>query len=187
MGKDSLYRRPSIATDAYVDQDLAMRALLEDRAMLVGFIRAIVGTRTLAEDVFQELAILVMRKHAEIPNAEAFPGWIRRAARFEARNALRKHGREHVAISEDVAELIERQPPDSLSSNQHIEALERCIKLLSPAARNLITLKYHQGQSGDEMSNSLGKPLNTIYVSLSRIHKALGQCVKSRVTGAADV
>jgi RNA polymerase sigma-70 factor, ECF subfamily len=170
-----------------VDPDPAMRALLEDRAPLVGFIRAIVGSRSLAEDVFQELAILVMRKHADIPNPEAFPGWIRRAARFEARNALRKHSREHLAISEDVAELFERQAPEPIPTNLHIEALERCIELLSPAARTLVKLKYHQGQTGEEMSDHLGKPLNTIYVSLSRIHKALGQCVKSRLPGVVDV
>lgn len=169
-----------------MDQDLAMRSLLEERARLVGFIRAIVGSRSLAEDVFQELAILVMRKHSDIPNADTFAGWIRRAARFEARNALRKHDREHLAISEDVAELIERQAPEPIPVNRHIEALERCTELLSPAARTLVKLKYHQGRSGEEMSEQLGKPLNTIYVSLSRIHKALGLCVKSRLSGVAD-
>ena len=67
---------------AGLDQETAMRCVLAQEPLLLGFLRAIVGSRQVAEDLFQDLVVLVMRKHAEIPNADAVPGWTRRAARF---------------------------------------------------------------------------------------------------------
>jgi DNA-directed RNA polymerase specialized sigma24 family protein len=54
--------------------------LLEMRhPLLLVYIRAIVGARQPCEDILQEAAMICLRKHDEIPDDEAFEGWIRRA------------------------------------------------------------------------------------------------------------
>ncbi len=76
-----------------LDQDTALRLLLDHRGMLLGYVNSIVRDQHLAEDVFQEVSLLVVRKHRGIPARESFPGWVRRAARLEALSALRRKRR----------------------------------------------------------------------------------------------
>lgn len=39
--------------DAGLDQETALRGILSQEPLLLGFVRAIVGSRTLEEDIFQ--------------------------------------------------------------------------------------------------------------------------------------
>ena len=45
-----------------LDQASALRLLLANRSMLLGYINAITGDPTLTEDVFQEVSLVVMNK-----------------------------------------------------------------------------------------------------------------------------
>ena len=163
-----------------------MRLLLEQQTVLTGYIRAMVGSRQLAEDVFQDLAMLVMRKASEIPNPEAFSGWIRRAARWEARNAMRKNGRERVMVDEDILDLIDREAqavPSGPGEDPRLAALDGCVQKLSPSARALLKMRYTDELSGDEMAGRTGRPAPSIYVTMCRIHRTLELCVKERLAG----
>ena len=65
-------------------QDQAMRSLLAQRGQLIGYIGAIVGDPHLAEDVFQEVALVVMRKSPVHEHEAGFSAWVRTVARYEA-------------------------------------------------------------------------------------------------------
>lgn len=168
-----------------MDQDEAMRLFVEQRAPLLGFLRAIVGSRERAEDLLQDLAVLLLRKHADIPNPEAFPGWIRRAARFEARNAMRRV--RAVELDEAALDALEAAWAPAWAGGKdggedvRIAALERCLAGLSPTARRLVELRYRQGLDCAALAERLGRPLNTVYVGLSRLHRALEDCIRGRL------
>jgi RNA polymerase sigma-70 factor (ECF subfamily) len=148
-------------------------------------VRAIVGSRTLAEDIFQDLVVLVMRKHAEIPNAAALPGWSRRAVRFLALKALEKRARERPVMDEELIALIERAVEDDgePAVDPYLSALGACRDKLSAPARELLALRYEQGIPGEQIAERLGRPLNTVYVTISRLHRTLADCIRARVRG----
>lgn len=161
-----------------------MRGVLGDEARLVGYVSAIVGNRTLAEDVFQDLVLLVMRKHAEIPDRAALPGWTRRAARFLALKALDKRARERPAMDAELIDLLDRtwtEDGHDQAGDPYLDALRNCSAALPPHSRELLALKYEQGISGQEMADRLGRPINTIYVTLTRLHRSLEDCIRSRL------
>jgi RNA polymerase sigma-70 factor (ECF subfamily) len=168
-----------------LDQETALRGILAEEPLLLGFVRAIVGSRTLAEDIFQDLVVLVMRKHAEIPNAAALPGWSRRAVRFLALKALEKRARERPVMDEELIALIERAVEDDgeVAVDPYLSALSACREKLSPAARELLALRYEQGIPGEQIAERLGRPLNTVYVTISRLHRTLADCIRTRVRG----
>ncbi|MBA3939504.1 MAG: sigma-70 family RNA polymerase sigma factor [Planctomycetes bacterium] len=171
------------AMDA-LDQETAVRGVLSDEPRLVGYVRAIVGDRSTAEDVFQDLVMLVMRKHADIPDLAALAGWTRRAARFLALKALEKRARERPVMDSELLDLLDGTWEDGGHDHAgapYLEALRQCCAALPPHAQELIALKYTQGISGQEIATRLGRPLNTVYVTLTRLHRGLEACVRARL------
>ena len=89
-----------------LDHDTCVRLLIRERVKLIGYIRAIVGHTDTAEDVFQQLSVLVLNKHDEIESTDHFMGWMRRAARLESLNTVRKIKRAPLSLDPGVAEML---------------------------------------------------------------------------------
>ncbi len=156
-----------------------MRLFVEQRHQVLAFARAIVGDWEIAEDVLQDLAILVMNKHDEIDDDTRFAGWIRVAARFEALSQLRQ--RKRTTLSDHaIAQLTETWPEANDPGEDRLATLRRCLEHLTPTGRKLVELRYDRGLSCAELAHELGRPLNTIYVGLTRVHRALATCMGAR-------
>lgn len=166
-----------------MDRDRVSGLFEERRHPLLVYIRAIVGGRQAAEDILQEAALVVLRKHDEVPDGEAFEGWVRRVCRFEALKHLDRHRREHAAAPERLAELAESELSEAAAEtgDARLAALRACVERLPPASRELIRLRYGDEHPGEEIARRLGRPVNTVYVTLCRLHKALADCVRVRL------
>jgi RNA polymerase sigma-70 factor (ECF subfamily) len=167
--------------------DVALARLYRQRPQLLAYIRAIIGDSHLAEDVLQELALLMVRKVAELPE-EAIDGWLRRAARFIALNAARRaHNRRLEPL--DVATLDRLEAHwDAWDEDRRIglrTALRDCLERLPRQARTLIERRYAEGWSADAEAPDAGGTLNALYQRLGRIHRTLAACVRQRLGGGA--
>ena len=167
-----------------LSQNELLQLLLAHRAMLMGYVSLIVGDSHLAEDVFQEVALVVMNKGRAVTSAEGFPAWARTVARYKALNARKNRQRTPLALDEDLIDLLEDQwhagdaaPPSAVPN-----ALRECLERLSPQSRKLIELRYGHNLSGTALSERVGQQLNTVYVALSRIYRTLSNCVKLRLS-----
>ncbi len=136
----------------------------------------------LAEDVFQEVAVLAVRKRAEIRDERHFLGWMRLASRHQALKVLRRR-QHHLLLDETLLDRLEEQwaEQDRDASADLLEALRYCLEQLSPYAQNLVKLRYAEGVSGERLAEVVDRSLNTVYVALSRIHRSLGDCIKQRL------
>ena len=169
------------------DQEhLLLRAVLGERLKLLAFLRSIVRRRDLAEDLFQDLCVLVLQKADQIPDLARLPAWLRTAARQLAMNALRKLGNRNLPLGEKVAELMEPhwRKMDPASGSSMGDALEACLAALSEPSRQLLKKRYTDGCSGEELSRQLGRPIGSLYTTFSRIHKKLAECILRRVPAA---
>jgi RNA polymerase sigma-70 factor, ECF subfamily len=95
--------------EGLMDANNLVRALIRDRAGLLGYIWAIVRDTHLADDVFQDVTVLAMERAAEIKDESHLLLWARRAARFKSLEALRKRTRQTIPLDEDVLELLEAE------------------------------------------------------------------------------
>jgi RNA polymerase sigma-70 factor, ECF subfamily len=166
------------------DHDLAIKSLLAQRASLLGYIRAIVGNPHLAEDIFQEVALVVVKKASAITDEAHFSAWVRKAARFEALSALRKQ-RSDQSFDDGLLDLIDDQWAKSEQAQPTapaLTALRACMEALPSNSRRLVELRYQEQRSGEQMAEALSRPINTVYVTLSRIHKSLAECVRARLS-----
>ncbi len=166
-----------------MDRDQAVQLLDERRPVLLVYIRAIVGARQPCEDILQEAAMICLRKYEEIPDPAAFEGWIRRVCRFEALKHLERNRRERPAEAEQLAILADSEITSAAEdiAGRRLQALRGCVERLPPASQKLVQLRYADEHPGEEIARRLGKPINTVYVTLCRLHKALAECVRQRL------
>ncbi len=164
-----------------MDRARAAELLESRRPLLLVYIRAIVGARQPCEDILQEAAVICLRKHDEIPDDAAFEGWIRRVCRFAALKHLERHRREHATTAERLAILAESELTEAAEdvAADRLAALRGCLERLPAHARKLIHLRYVEECPGEEIARQLGRPINTVYVTLSRLHKTLADCVRT--------
>jgi RNA polymerase sigma-70 factor (ECF subfamily) len=172
-----------------LDHDNCLRLLIRERVKLIGYIRAIVGDVHTAEDVFQQVSVLVLKKLNEIQDADHFMGWMRRAARLEALNAARKSDRQPLTLDNSVAELLapQWQRYDAVESSDLIEALRACLVKLTPNARQLVEMRYHDDLTSSQIAEKLSRKTATVYQAISRAHQALAECVRDQSDSTGEV
>ena len=163
-----------------MDQPTLIRALLRDRAKLHAFIWAMVQNDDLAEDVLQEVMVLVLEKRDKIRDEAHLPAWSRRAARLTAMAALRKKRGNPIPLDNRVLDLLEEEwdKLDRVESSSVADALRTCLAKLTPRSATLIRMRYAEGLKSGQIAAQLKQDVNTIYVALGRIHQALAACVK---------
>jgi RNA polymerase sigma-70 factor (ECF subfamily) len=166
-----------------MDRDSVVRLLVSERMKLLAWIRAMVRDEHLAEDVLQDVSIVAVNKCEEIRDARGFPAWARQVARYKALHILRERRSAPIFLDERTLALLERhwQTYDFPASGDLKDFLRECLELLSPDARELIRLRHQEGKSGAFSAEVLGRPLNTVYVTLSRAYSKLADCIRKRL------
>lgn len=160
-----------------------MRLLIAERGKVLAYIRSIVRREHLAEDVFQEISILALRKQADIHDEGHFLRWVRTAARLEAMNAVRRAKRRELTLDDGVLDDLEShwQQHDAAPDARRSAALAECMSQLSPAAQRLVRERYESGRSVIELAKGMGRPVDSLYVAISRIYRTLSDCVSRRM------
>lgn len=112
----------------------------------------------LAEDAAQVVFLLLARRAPSLLRLDSLAGWLFRAARFCARNALRQERRRKVHEQEVMADMTRAHlngPP--LPSWDHLEPLlNAALAALRPQEQEVVLLRYLEGASWRETAARLG-------------------------------
>lgn len=112
----------------------------------------------IAEDVTQVVFLLLARRAPSLLRVDSLAGWLFRAARFSARNALRQERRRRVHEQEVIADMTQAHfngPP--ISSWSLLEPLiNAALASLRPHEQELVLLRYLEGASWRETAARLG-------------------------------
>ena len=132
------------------------------QAPLYRYIFSLVGTHALAEDILQEVFLLIYRKLIWLREPELFRPWVYRIATREAFKHLKRERRwSDKAVEEEV--LADLPAPVSESCAPELLAqLPQLVAQISPASRAVIVLHYlHEMPLGD-VAAVLGVALGTV-------------------------
>ena len=112
----------------------------------------------LAEDATQVVFLLLARKAPSLRHMDSLAGWLFRASRFSARNALRRERRRKVheqAVIEDMTQAHLNGPP--IPSWSLLEPLlNAALASLRPHEQEVILLRYLEGARWRETAARLG-------------------------------
>jgi RNA polymerase sigma-70 factor (ECF subfamily) len=193
---DLLYSSPSSATGTMMEptpdltpatNQASLRAVLDQRSLLLGYINAIVRDLHVAEDVLQESLVLATKQTFQ--NEQHAHGWMRVTARNLSLAELRRRARRPITLTDEAFALLEpawqELSEDGLHQGARLEALRLCLASLSNSARTLLDLRFREGLDGANLAARIGRPLNTVYVGLSRAYRRLAECIGRRLKEAS--
>ncbi len=162
-----------------ISEDVVVHMLVRERTKLIAFIRSIIPDHRLAEDVFQDLCVLVLKSREQIESEKHLLSWMRTVARHKALNQLRDELRRPRVIDDDLLESLESKwrAYDEVDVSELTDVLTECVKKLSPYGQRLIELRYRDGLTGRRLAEVLNRKVETVYVALTRVHRALSNCM----------
>src|SRR5215813_52115 len=126
---------------------------------LYRYIYSLAPTRALAEDILQEVFILIYRKLRWLREPELFRPWVYRIATREAFKHLKRE-RRWSDKTEDESVLLDLPAPsrDDLAPEMIAQLVER----LSPASRAVIVLHYLHEMPLAEIAEVMGVAVGTV-------------------------
>lgn len=126
---------------------------------LYRYIVSLVGSPALAEDILQEVFILIYRKLNWLREPELFRSWTYRIATREAFRQLKRERRwSDASADESVLEDLPAPSRDSLT----LEMISQMVARVSPASRAVIVLHYLHEMPLGEVADILGLALGTV-------------------------
>jgi RNA polymerase sigma-70 factor (ECF subfamily) len=162
--------------------ETATRLLLRHRVPLFAYLRVIVRDPGLAEDLFQEVSIVLLRRWEEFGGVRDFWALARETARRQALAELRRRGRNPLTISSASLDAVDRSFEGAVEEiPARREALRQCLKKLPPFWRELVKLRYWMNLPVSAVAERLVRSQNTISVTLNRIRSRLADCVRGRI------
>ena len=157
--------------------------ILKHRTAIYGFIVAHLADVSSAEDVFQEVCLVLWEQWERYDPARDFGRWARGIARNKILQYLDRAGRRSapVLVDPELFEKLVEHPSWSKDDTSEKEALKKCVKRLGKRAREILRLKYGDGLSGKEIAAKLKLRVNSVFVSIMRGKAALMDCIEERL------
>ena len=159
-------------------------ALLADaQPRLRGYVASILGAWSDVDDIVQEANLVMVLKREQFEAGTNFIAWAFRIAYFKASTWRRDRMREgRVVLSETAFQDVAAHAETHFADRPPVaDALAKCLKLLPPRERELVTAKYVNHQSLVDLAAARGCSANSLHKSISRIRLALRNCVSKNL------
>lgn len=156
-----------------------LRLFSSNEPSIRAFIRRLVPSRADADDIMQEVSIVLWEKFDSFEEGGDFRAWAFGVSRYEVLAWLRDKGRDRIVLNEKVVGLLadessEREP--RLSRQR--EALEVCIEKVAPDQRELLMQAYQPGAQMRSIAREAGRTESGFYQWLYRIRRSLLDCIR---------
>ena len=162
MTADATKRETRLVLLAQSGDRAALDALFESIQSPLGrYVRAAVGDRALAEDVLQEVFILIYRKLYWLRDPELFRPWAYRIASREVVRQLKRRRRWPEQFDVDAGPEQLAAEPAEARDPEWAERLPELLSKVSPASRMVLVLHYLDEMSLPEVADVLGLPVGT--------------------------
>lgn len=136
-----------------------------------------------AEEILQETNIVIWKKFESYQPGTNFLAWACQIARYEVLKHLDRHRRDKHYFNDDLMEQLAEEALDSADEwEMRREALSACLQKLRAKDRELIQKRYSPDETGQNLGDETGRPMNSIYQSLGRIRRSLHECIQRYLT-----
>jgi RNA polymerase sigma-70 factor (ECF subfamily) len=160
-------------------RDAVLREFVKHRSNLFAFILSVVRDFAFAEEVLQEVAVVVCDQWEDFRPGTNFGAWAARIARNKVFN-LNRTSRRELLLSPEAIQGIERAAEEQAESSS-LDAVRNCLEGVADRAREVLSLRYREGLSGAEIARRTRSTVTAVHMALSRARTALSRCVQARL------
>ncbi len=146
---------------------------------LFGYLVTLVANPADAEEVFQEVCVVVWRLYDQFELGTDFVKWVSVIAHNQVRKFRRESRRGGFQLSDETCERLAADAARGADLfDFRREALRKCLGKLPSRERQLVERCYnHSSASFKTIAEDLGRPVNTVYKALNRIRRSLHECI----------
>lgn len=146
---------------------------------LYRYVFRLVGERSLAEDILQDVFIIIYRKLGWLQEPSLFRSWAYRIASREAFKRLKRERRWGEQVrDDDILEAIPTPAPEENFAPELLEHLPQLIARVSPASRAVLILHYLNELPLSEVAEVLGIAPGTVKSRLAYGLQSLRRAVR---------
>lgn len=146
------------------------------------FVRRLVPSRADADDILQEVSVVLWNKFSEFRPEGDFRAWAFGVAKFEVLGWLRDKGRDRIVLNDEV---VEKLADESAQADEHLgrrrEALEHCLGRLPSGERDVVMEAYGSKARIQDLAEREGRTVPGFYQWLYRVRRQLMSCIERRV------
>jgi RNA polymerase sigma-70 factor, ECF subfamily len=177
---------PGVDSGAAAEKTMRVQQLFVKHQLgLRAFILSLEPNFTDAEDLLQEVFLVVTRKADEFEEGTNFFAWACTIARYKLLELLRRRARSQV-LSEEVIEALCAVEPEHHFEDSRLAILQHCLEQLAPKARQMMYLRYYGEHSPAQVARLVSWTPNAVRVALSRARSVLQECLERRLRQEAS-
>lgn len=160
-------------------RDDVLREFVKHRSHLFAFILSVVRDFAFAEEILQEVAVVVCDQWEDFTPGTNFGAWAAQIARNKIFN-LNRVSRRELPLSPEAIAAIERAA-EVESEASGLEAVRTCLESVTERVRGILSMRYREGLSGAEIARRTKSTVTAVHMALSRARSALARCVETRL------
>lgn len=158
--------------------------LLLYRDRLMAYLLHLVRDPAEAEDLYQEIAVVVLQTPALLTRKGDVFAYLRGIARHLASGRHRSQLRTSEALRRWTEWAWEADKEDDQSESERerqVQILRLCLEQVPGNVRRIVELRYHLGLDLKPIAESIGTTLTTVKSALFRVRRQLAQCIRKRM------
>lgn len=154
--------------------------LNSSQSRLFGYLYAHVLNMADAEDLYQQVALLLWEKFDDFAPGTDFGAWGIRVAELKIKNFFRGKRRSKICFSEETMQrMLARQSQMTTEAvSARSDALEKCLSRLPKLDRQLVEQCYAGDYKIKDVAEREGRTMGAVYTALCRIRQALLACIE---------
>lgn len=142
------------------------------------YIRILVLHRADADDVLQQVNLLLWQRFEEYQPNTDFTAWACRIAYYQVLTLRKQKARSRLRFGDALVEqLASNVTTDCGWISADVEAFELCMAKLSTQDRELIQLRYEPDATVEIVAQRVGRSTKAVYNAMSRIRTWLLECI----------
>jgi len=158
------------------------RLWVQNQRAVLAFIHMSLRDAHHADDVLQEVAADASRYFDRYDPDRPFVAWLIGIARQRLVDHYRQQDRQKAVLSPDVMAMLDQSYAEVAEEiDDRVVALRKCIEQLPEHHKLMINRRYGYEDGLDEIAKSVGSNAKAVNAMLTRIRKALGNCIQQRM------
>lgn len=183
----SNHENASTSQDDAAHSEAVMRLYSQHQRWLFGYLTSLTGNPGDAEDVMQEVCVVMWQQHEKFQLGTNFVSWLSVIAYRQVQKFWRDNRKNKLFVNDDIiGQLAETMSEDFELQEARRKALADCVSRLKNSDRELIAYLYgDRKMTMKSVAEQLDRKVGTVYRAIRRIRECLFDCINRKTENLA--
>ena len=163
------------------DLEEFVKRLTAAQFALQAYLTLLTGNPEDVKDILQDVNATLWKEAATYDFAKPFLPWAKAIAWYQVKTYRTLKSRDRLLFDEELLARVAVETDEEEDMQHMLEALERCVELLTPFQKTLLRQRYAQQCAVSTIAATVKRSADAVSMLLYRIRETLGQCVEKKL------